>query len=459
MEERRLQLLVGLMVLATIVVLSILLGMFAGQEPLLRRTKEILIHFPEAPGISPNTPVRKSGVLIGRVTRVQLAEEIPEYADWGGVIVTIELDYHRKIFTDEECLMRRTLLGDAVLEFVRRRSPRVPPAGATGGSTGANQSEELQPQSAPQANGQSQASNLAPRSHTVSPAVFLVSNGATAVVQREEIPPGGPPLRGRVLADPMEVVANLQADLAEGARGVRNASDQIAQFVSRLNELVANEDGLQAARERIRELASESSETLRALRTLVENLNALAGDPEFRAQIQQAGRDLPAVLADARQTLSKTQEAFDQLKIASTTAQENLTNLRQFTQALGQRGPAIAERLEETLGGLATLSKELSAFSQQLGRDDTTLGKLTTDSELYDNVNQLVLQVDALTQQLQPVLRDLRVFSDRIARNPESLGVRGALERSPGTKGVPSLSELDPMGWRQRTAADWSPVR
>lgn len=429
MNERRLQIIVGLMVVGCVVLLAILLLQFAGQEPIFRRSKVILVHFPEAPGVSPNTPVRKSGILIGRVSRVQLAEEIPEYSDWGGVIVTLEIDAHRKIFTDEVCIIRRTLLGDAVLEFVRRREPvgrEVPPAphaDPAGSSAQQNSARVFQMASFP-------------------------SQGATPPPKREEVLPGGPPLRGQVLADPLEVVATLQEDLATAAQGVRRASDEIAKFVNRMNELVTREDALPAVRKRVEELANRTGEALAAIEELAKNLNELAGDPKLREQVRQAAGELKPTLDEAKQTLAQVRETFGEIEKATVSARENLDNLRQFTQSIGERGPTLAARIEETLNNLNRLSNQLADFSARLADRRTSLGKLTSDSELYDNLNELVLQVDQLSRQLQPVVRDLRVFSDRIARNPELLGVRGAFERSPGTKGVPSLAELDPEGFR-----------
>jgi phospholipid/cholesterol/gamma-HCH transport system substrate-binding protein len=101
------------------------------------------------------------------------------------------------------------------------------------------------------------------------------------------------------------------------------------------------------------------------------------------------------------------------------------------------------------LNNFQRLSADLAEFANRINDRRSTLGKLAADTELYDNLNELVLQVDHLSRQLQPVVRDLRVFSDKIARNPEILGVRGAIQRSSGTKGVPSLAELDPIGWRE----------
>ena len=50
----------------------------------------------------------------------------------------------------------------------------------------------------------------------------------------------------------------------------------------------------------------------------------------------------------------------------------------------------------------------------------------------FININ--VAEFDAFKHSALPVVADARVFADKIARHPELLGVRGALQRSPGTK-------------------------
>jgi phospholipid/cholesterol/gamma-HCH transport system substrate-binding protein len=42
-----------------------------------------------------------------------------------------------------------------------------------------------------------------------------------------------------------------------------------------------------------------------------------------------------------------------------------------------------------------------------------------------------VSNVNHLTLELRPIVDDVRVFTDKIARHPEQLGVRGALDRRP----------------------------
>ena len=73
---------------------------------------------------------------------------------------------------------------------------------------------------------------------------------------------------------------------------------------------------------------------------------------------------------------------------------------------------------------------------------ETTFGKLMHDRELYDNINQAAANIEELSRSLRPVVNDARVFTDKIARHPELLGVRGAMQRNTGTKGVPAYPTL-----------------
>jgi phospholipid/cholesterol/gamma-HCH transport system substrate-binding protein len=57
-----------------------------------------------------------------------------------------------------------------------------------------------------------------------------------------------------------------------------------------------------------------------------------------------------------------------------------------------------------------------------------------SDPDLYQNLNKAAQNIAQITCELRPIVSDARVFADKIARHPELLGVRGAIQRSPGTK-------------------------
>ena len=83
---------------------------------------------------------------------------------------------------------------------------------------------------------------------------------------------------------------------------------------------------------------------------------------------------------------------------------------------------------------LDTLVNQMTKFAQSLNNSQGTVGQLVNNPELYDNLNNAVRQINELTKELRPVINDARVFTDKIARHPEMLGVRGALERNAGIK-------------------------
>jgi phospholipid/cholesterol/gamma-HCH transport system substrate-binding protein len=58
---------------------------------------------------------------------------------------------------------------------------------------------------------------------------------------------------------------------------------------------------------------------------------------------------------------------------------------------------------------------------------DGTMQKLLTQAELHDNFNSVAISANQTLAQLRAVLADLRVFADKVARDPSAIG-RGALQ-------------------------------
>ena len=71
-----------------------------------------------------------------------------------------------------------------------------------------------------------------------------------------------------------------------------------------------------------------------------------------------------------------------------------------------------------------------------------SIGKLVYDDELYDRITRAAANVEDATRKIRPILDDVRVFSDKIARDPGQLGVRGALQRREG--GYKTSTPLNP---------------
>ena len=113
MDDRVIKFRVGVLMVAGLILAGILVLLVSDPRSWIGGYT-IHIHFGDAPGVADGTPVRKSGILIGRVTRVRFAEQ-------GGVIVDAA---HR---SEREDLSRRSAASDRLAVGRRRRhSIRAP---------------------------------------------------------------------------------------------------------------------------------------------------------------------------------------------------------------------------------------------------------------------------------------------------------------------------------------------
>src|SRR5262249_40255964 len=72
MNEQRLRLRLGLFVLSGFLLLGGLITLFGSAPTLFQNRHGYTVCFPDAPGVAPGTPVRRSGVRIGEVESVEL---------------------------------------------------------------------------------------------------------------------------------------------------------------------------------------------------------------------------------------------------------------------------------------------------------------------------------------------------------------------------------------------------
>ncbi|MFM8705859.1 MAG: MlaD family protein [Planctomycetia bacterium] len=74
MNDRVMQFRVGVMVLATAIIAGILIVLFGDLPSLVQATYPLKFSVADARGIAGGTPVRKNGILVGRVSSVMLDE-------------------------------------------------------------------------------------------------------------------------------------------------------------------------------------------------------------------------------------------------------------------------------------------------------------------------------------------------------------------------------------------------
>ena len=116
MNERTRQFRVGLMVFFTIIVSSMLILWNSDFTQLpFRGTYQVKMLVDQAPGVAPDTPVRRRGIPVGRVAEVEDVDD--------GALITMDIHEGTVIKTNEVGRIQSSLVGDAIIEFVPASSP------------------------------------------------------------------------------------------------------------------------------------------------------------------------------------------------------------------------------------------------------------------------------------------------------------------------------------------------
>jgi phospholipid/cholesterol/gamma-HCH transport system substrate-binding protein len=385
MDDRIMQFRVGVVVLAVTLIagfLTLLFGHF--PKSILNKTYTVYVEFAQAPGIAPDTPVRKNGILIGRVTQVELIGEQQDR-----VRVTLAIDQDKKILHTDVVRINVSLLGDAEVQVIPAAEK---PAGVI----------------APTANG-------VPRRLQVIPVADKVDKQAPAPVEPGET------IKGTVANNPAQTVANLEPELTEAARSLTKASKQVDKLAEDIDKLLGSSDG------RFDRLLSKTEKSLDLLQKTMTSFDSIIGDPETNAHLRQSIAELP-------KTLKQMEDALTLVQRTSSRAEKNLENLEGFTKPLGERGEALINNADQSVRRLDELLAQMQQFSRQLNSREGSLGQLMYNPQLYQNLNEAANNVNDLSHQLKPILNDVRAFSDKIARHPELLGVKGAMQSSTGIK-------------------------
>ncbi len=383
MDERVIQFRVGVVVVAAAIITVILIILF-GEG--FRRQYSVYLQFAEAPGVTVDTPVRKSGVLIGRVSDVELLDE-------GGVRLTISIDSGRTLRHDEICRISTTsLLGDAVLEF-------VPSSDA-----------DLLKKFDGNKNGQLDADEREKAKLVVQHGDFLAD--------------------GVVATDPMKMLVGLEDRVTGALDSIQGAGNEVGLVARNLNAVVENND------EQLQRVIQKSEIALDSFNQAMANVNEIVGDPEMKARLRQMLEDLPKLVDEAQQTMASARQTLENFDRVSRSAEANLANLEDLTRPLGERGEQLAADMARSIRNLDELLGQAVLLSQAINDRQGSLGKLVYEREMYEKLDRAASNIEDLSRRLKPIVEDVRIFTDKISTDPRQLGVKGALDRRPSGSGL-----------------------
>lgn len=491
MDDNKLRFGVGVLVIAAIGIGVILTFLFGAFPAILNREYELTVYFPSAEGINTNTPVLRDGVKIGRVSDIQLRDE-------GGVLLSLAMDAeftmsHRYI---PQIGIGSLITGDSKLEF-RKAEPKELKQLFENDEDMIEQTYSDEEYFAYGQKLEDPFSLLFGMEDELR-TTFRSIRGAGDAVQdigssiqtlvrdvrgviglEDPSPPSNrfpnqsTLLRGNghhlvtTMPPPPEWVtfpARSELHLASG----NTSPGMVAQTVAYQNQGGfsrqaggATAPGDAGARPSLLDLQNQAVNTLQELQGAIRDARSILGNEQIRQGLADSVTRFPIVLDEATETLQTTQRTFEsfaevgvQLQQVGDVAEAALSELKDeaaetlqsfsataknveaITEPLGRRSEELILAVLQSLANVDSALIQIDTFGQAVNTSDGTIRRLLEDDELYFEFRRTLENIEAATARVRPILDDVRVFTDKIARDPRQLGVRGALGKRPTGAGL-----------------------
>ncbi len=411
---------VGVLVLASAIIGVLLIAFFGAVPKFWVERYRFTVNFPSAPNVGVDTPVRKNGVLIGRVAKVDLRTQ-----RGGGVDLLLEIDQNYQLLVGEVPRIKTGSLisGDSIIEFVEPDSKEL--LARFDGFSGSPRDDFLDER------------ELQASQQVIGKQDFIA--------------------KGEVVPDPLEAFG----DMAGLANSLQRVSEKLENILSVAQDTFGGDNTP------IRDVTSRMQSTLENINVTVGTINRIGTQIE-RANIPdlvaEALNTLPGLIKKAEGTLTQLQSTLkgfeefsdslesiggeftgigDTVRSALTNADQAIGNLAEITEPISQRSDQIASNLANALSNIEGLAADLKVFARRLNSSQGTLARLIDDPSMYgklndtlDNIRLVSGNVELITRRLQPVIEDVRVTADKLARDPAQMGVRGILSPRPNGLGV-----------------------
>jgi phospholipid/cholesterol/gamma-HCH transport system substrate-binding protein len=395
MDENVTKFRVGAFVLMGMMILGILI--WVNTEAWVSQY-DVYVKPERAPGVKTGTPIRKNGILIGRVKHVQTED--------GYVLLHLGINNNEKIYENESCRIgTESVLGDAVIEF-------LPRAKDTRGA-------------------------LIGNSHSIE-TVTIAQNPMEIMTRFGDLQP--------------QLDKTLSV-MQEAGQSIKKAGDGVGSLTTSLDSLLQDDEGdFKQLVENLTSMSRKAELALDSFNKTFENLNNIVGDPQLKDEFKKSLAELPKIFQEIRVTISDTRRTVQRfgtipdsvngtLKKAGGTlgkVDKTLNNVNGFAATLNQQAPEIVADVRRSLKSVDKFLDDIKGFTKQFEKfkdADGTITKLLTDDEIYNSIVKTIKNVEDVSIRLEPLMDDIRLFGDAVARDPGVIGARGALDRRPSKTG------------------------
>ncbi|TWT86932.1 hypothetical protein Mal64_37620 [Pseudobythopirellula maris] len=373
MSDRQQQFRVGVVALATMLIAALLVSLNSSLPISFgQATFPLRIRVDRAPGVGQNTPVRKDGVLVGRVVGTEI---LPT----GGVVITANIEEDALIYNTDACRIQpSSLFGDAVINF-------------------------------------SYAGDPTPARRRIEPNALVA---------------------GAALPDPIEALTSLQVEFGPAIGSIGEAANGVAELTNRINVALGediDQQRISGMLTQANEAMIQFSQTMEQMSETLAYANDLLADPVMRADLKKGLSDVPAFLTDARETLQSFDTVIDSAGRNLSNLEGLTAPLGERGPELSRLLISAIENLDLTLADTARFAQALNRGEGTIYRLVNDPALYDNMAVLITNANTVLARLNDTIKDLRPVVYDARVFMDKIAREPGRI-VGGALNQGPGLK-------------------------
>jgi len=436
MNDQALRFRFGIFVLASLILMAVLTILFGGFPNYFKKSDEYTIIFNNAQGVSPGTPVRRSGVRIGEVRTVKLDDAT------GKVEVEIAIDEKFSVRkSDRPTLVQGLLGGDSAIAFLPPEDPkkiddtRVPPGSVLAGFTPADASALMQK------------------------TADLVQPAQEMLIEIRKVFQGIDKL-GPVVEETLKGFREIGKLSQDAGPELKKTNDEIQKLAKATREMIpevkrTNEEIQVAARnwgkvgERVDVLIKTNEDkivkSIDRAEEMLKRVNELLGDENQKnirdtlRNVKNTTQQLDSIAKETTELIKDSRVTVKQVSDSLKRADEAIIDLQKTLKPLGERGPSVLKNVDEAADNLNKTIKDVRELVQFIARSDGTVSKLVFDPSLYNNLNDTAAMTTKILPRVDRVLRDIEIFADKLARHPELIGIGGVIRPSSGLKESPAF--------------------
>ncbi len=434
MNEQALRFRFGIFVLGALILLAVLIILFGGFPNYFKRTDNFTVEFASAQGITPGTPVRRSGVRIGEVRGIALDN------DTGKVRVAIRIDSNYPLRkADRPTVVMGLLGGDTSIAFVPPENEEgadkslVPPGSTLKGATPADAGALMQKAGdlvGPATEALVEVKKVFQRLDKMAPMLEDTLKDFRAIGK----------IAGQVgpeLHKTSEEIRALIKTTRDAVPDIKRTNDDIQVAVKQWTEVGKRTDSLLKNNEdKIVKSIERIEDTLKKVGDVFNDEN----QKNFRdtlKNVKNSSDKFESITKDTGELVKESRVTVKQVGDSLKRADDAISDLQKALKPLGEKGPTMLKNFEESADNLSKTMKDLRELMQVVARSDGTVQKLLGDPSLYNNLNDSAVMVTRILPRLDRVLRDVEIFADKLARHPELIGIGGVVRPSSGLKEAP----------------------